>query len=938
MICVKKCRSIAVNMTLVDDNPSCKPADVLNPQQLDQLGVILDELLVEAEAGNAPNVESACQHHPELASAIRHYVRSMQMLHNAAYGDARDGRGSSSQHASSSGSRINLLAPPERQLGDYRLVREIGRGGMGIVYEAEQLSLARRVALKILPFAAVLDARQITRFQNEAQAAASLHHPHIVPVYAVGHERGTYYYSMQYIDGQTLEFAIDQMRQGRDGSWLGLHSEDQAFIRLRNASTIVAQGSNHNAPLVRSPSPHSDLPASTPATAGAIAGSTVRINAEASTIHTVRSRDYVRRVAQIGVQAAQALHYAHQNGIVHRDVKPSNLMLDASGNLWVTDFGLAQCATSNSLTRPGDVVGTLRYMSPEQAAGRTHLIDHRTDVYALGATLYELLTLRAVIDSSDRVVMARQIEHETPRALRHLNPAIPIDLENIVLKAIAKNREERYGSADELAEDLKRFLDGQTPLARRPNLLDHSARWIRRHAKGVAFTGLVALVLLLASMTMLFLLQSKNREITAAHIQSNNHLLRANEAVHHFGSSLMQRLELLPGSEEIRMSTARDSLAYFRAFASYAHNHSLLQGDVARALMVCGDLEMQLGEPATAVDHFRQAHELWVRVASTEHGAEQWLCLNNLATAYARVGKLDEARQTLQSALRQSQKSPAHNETSQNSTTISQLEVLQSLLHLNLGHVLCEFKERRSAELEFGKAIALLDRWDTFDSNQLHPLPSDRLQQQIAGLMSTALVESGQLIESADQARTLFEKAVSLNQRRARTDATDPFAIHDLSLARLALGANCLSRDDSEDARRLFHQAVMDLRRLHELHPAIIKFGVDLSSALNNLGQAELELQGYSAAEQNFTEAKNLLERLHRSSEDYWIASNLGGVCNNLAVVKEHQGQIADAERLLSKAISYQEFALSKSPDSARCREFLAEHRAQLNRLTSQQP
>lgn len=201
-----------------------KPAGKLDAEQLEQLGEILDELLVAAEAGQAPDVEAACQRHPELASAIRHYVRSMQMLHNAAHAKPA---------SSSDGSRINLLAPPERQLGDYRLVREIGRGGMGIVYEAEQLSLARRVALKILPFAAVLDGRQITRFQNEAQAAASLHHPHIVPVYAVGHERGTYYYSMQYIDGQTLEFAIDQMRQGHDGSLLGLHNEDQAHLQLQ---------------------------------------------------------------------------------------------------------------------------------------------------------------------------------------------------------------------------------------------------------------------------------------------------------------------------------------------------------------------------------------------------------------------------------------------------------------------------------------------------------------------------------------------------------------------------------------------------------------------------------------------------------------------------------------------------------------------------------
>lgn len=912
----------------------CKPADKLDAQQLEQLGEILDELLVAAEAGHAPDVESACQRHPELASAIRHYVRSMQMLHNAVHAKPA---------SSSDGSRINLLAPPERQLGDYRLVREIGRGGMGIVYEAEQLSLARRVALKILPFAAVLDGRQITRFQNEAQAAASLHHPHIVPVYAVGHERGTYYYSMQYIDGQTLEFAIDQMRQGRDGSLLGLHSEDQAHLQLRNASTIVARGSRFSPPVPR-PQPQSTLPSpsATSARAPAIvkgSASTVRMNADASTVHSVRNSDYIRRVAEIGVQAAEALHYAHQHGIIHRDVKPSNLMLAADGNLWVTDFGLAQCATSNNLTRSGDVVGTLRYMSPEQAAGRSHLIDHRTDVYALGATLYELLTLRAVVDSSDRMAMARQIENESPRSLRKFNSAIPVDVENIVLKAIAKSREERYASADELAADLKRFLDGKTPLARRPTLLDHSARWIRRHAKGVAISALIATFMLFGAITTAVLLQTKNREIEIANAQAENHLLRANEAVYQFSHSFMHRLELLPGSEEIRRDTARDTLAYFRAFAAYAHSRSLMRLDVPRALMICGDIELQLGEPAAAVDHYRQANSLWAQIDTPDRPAHQLLCQNNLGTAFAQLGKLEEAKQVLQSAIGRS----AHLRPSLNPLTFASADHVDvqptlALLHLNLGHVLWELHQNRHAQAEFASALDLLDRWQSTPYNTMQLAQLDRQQKRLSELTAAALVQSGQLVEDSDQARALFEQAVSINQQRTQANPDDMAAVHDLSLARLALGANLMTDDDIDPARRLFHKAVNDMKRLHQQHPAIVQFGVDLASALNNLGQAELEAHAVSAAEQNFLQSKSLLERLYLGSQDYMVASNLGGVCNNLAVTKEHQGQLREAELLLNQAIKYQELALSKSPDSARCRDFLAEHRAQLARLTTQQP
>ncbi len=908
-------------MKLLDESVGGKPADQLDARQLEQLGEVLDELLVQAEEGLAPDIDAACQRHPDLASAIRHYVRSMQMLHNAAHAKPA---------SSTDGSRINLLAPPERQLGDYRLVREIGRGGMGIVYEAQQQSLARRVALKILPFAAVLDSRQITRFQNEAQAAASLHHPHIVPVYAVGHERGTYYYSMQYIDGQTLEFAIDQMRQGRDGSLFGLRAMDHAQVQLRNASTMVAFKSHSSIPV---PPPIDPQPEAGPA------ASTVRMDANASTVHNVRNRDYIRRVAEIGVQAAEALHYAHEHGIVHRDVKPSNLMLDASGSLWITDFGLAQCATSTSLTRSGDVVGTLRYMSPEQATGRSHLIDHRTDVYALGATLYELLTLRAVVDSADRMAMVRQIELDSPRSLRHFNAAIPVDLENIVLKAIAKSREERYASADELASDLKRFLTGHTPLARRPTLLDHSARWIRRHAKGVAVAALVAGVLLVGAIGTAFVLQEKNRQIVAAHRQAESYLLRANEAVYQVGNSLLHRLELLPGSEEIRRDTARDALAYFEAFANFAHSRSLMQADVARALMICGDLELQLGEAAAAVDRYRRAQELWSRVDTPDRLAQLLLCQNNLATAHAQLGNLEEAQGTLQLAIKQatSQLSATNNSTDQ---------ITIVLLHLNLGHVLSEMRQGEAALGQFAAAIDELDRLQNSGSLTIRsPLVSSgtassqagRLSEELDALLAAALLQSGQATTDAVQARELVERAVAINARRAQKNPDDLSAVHDLALARLALGASALSAGDLEEARHLFQKAVQQLQRLKEQSPAVVQFSIDLASGLNNLGQVDLDAEALADAEKHFVESKRLLERLHTQNEDYWIASNLGGVCNNLAVVKEHQGDRGAAEQLLKAAIEHQEFALRKAPDSARCRDFLAEHRAQLARLTDQQ-
>jgi WD40 repeat protein/serine/threonine protein kinase len=364
-------------------------------------------------------------------------------------------------------------------LGDFRILREIGRGGMGVVYEAEQISLGRRVALKMLPFAAALDPKQLQRFKNEAQAAAQLHHTNIVPVFGVGCERGVHYYAMQFIDGQTLAAFIQELRQ--DG---GIHTngasrpprshlavaQDLLAGRAAPAQLPVAEGPPTG------PYTHAPHEAALPRTA-----TTPRGAAAVSTERSIKGAAYFRSVVHLGVQAAEALEHAHQLGVVHRDIKPANLLLDVRGNLWITDFGLAHCQSQAGLTLSGDLLGTLRYMSPEQALAKRLLIDHRTDVYSLGVTLYELLTLEPAFPGRDRQEVLRQITMEEPRPPRRLNKAIPPELETIVLKAMEKNPAERYATAQELAEDLQRFLEDKPIRAKKHTLVQRAAKWVRRH-------------------------------------------------------------------------------------------------------------------------------------------------------------------------------------------------------------------------------------------------------------------------------------------------------------------------------------------------------------------------------------------------------------------------------------------------------------------------
>jgi WD40 repeat protein/serine/threonine protein kinase len=443
---------------------------------------LVEELTARLQAGQAVDPDALRRDHPEYADRLEQLLPALRLL------------------ADVSRSRPDgLLAPaPDAEvlagtLGDFRLIREVGRGGMGIVYEAEQISLGRRVALKVLPFASTLDPKQLQRFKNESQAAAQLHHQNIVPVYATGCERGVHYYAMQFIDGQTLAAAIAEV--GIRAKQEGVAAERAPILPALAAKAV------RTVPWVPKEEPPD---ASWPTKPGEVLPSVMlpptAPKAGISTERSTRSLAYFRNVAQLGVQAAEALEHAHQLGIVHRDIKPANLLVDDRGKLWVTDFGLAHCQSQAGLTMTGDLVGTLRYMSPEQALAKRVAVDHRTDIYSLGVTLYELLTLERAYDGRDREELLRQIAFEEPRRPRQRNKNIPAELETIVLKAMEKNPADRYGTAAELGEDLRRFLEDRPIQAKRPTLRLRLRKWGRRH-RSVVLTLVASLAVLLLSLT-----------------------------------------------------------------------------------------------------------------------------------------------------------------------------------------------------------------------------------------------------------------------------------------------------------------------------------------------------------------------------------------------------------------------------------------------------
>jgi serine/threonine protein kinase/Flp pilus assembly protein TadD len=403
-------------------------------------------------------------------------------------------------------------------LGDFELLREIGRGGMGVVFEAKQISLNRTVALKVLPPSVVIDTVAISRFEREAQAAARLHHTNIVPVYAIGEASGHHYYAMELLDGEPLSHLLDRLRRGSADPLIG-----EAWLRDSDGRQEGSGGSSG-------------------------AGSTIRSDTSAS------GRAWFDAVARHVAAVADALQYAHDLGVVHRDVKPSNLILKREGRLCLTDFGLARVGAEPGLTLSGALLGTPAYMSPEQIAAGRATVDHRTDVYSLGAVLYEMLTLHRPFEGSTREEVMSAILAKEPRAPRRLNRRTPVDLETICLKAMEKDPGQRYASAGEMAGDLRRYLARELIAARRASLPRRIAKGIRRNP--LASTVVIAAVLLAGSAGITFSYK-RGQEAAAAQVAVSQATLDLREGLYREGLAVVeQALRIAPDLDALQLLRA----------------------------------------------------------------------------------------------------------------------------------------------------------------------------------------------------------------------------------------------------------------------------------------------------------------------------------------------------------------------------------------------
>jgi serine/threonine protein kinase/Flp pilus assembly protein TadD len=860
-----------------------------------RLAELIEELTTRLQAGERIDLEACLRDHPEHVERLEKLLPALRMLADV----------SRSRHAGFA-SGVTDAVPQLGQLGDFRLLREIGRGGMGVVYEAEQISLGRRVALKVLPFAATVDAKQLQRFKNEAQAAAHLQHPHIVPVHYVGCERGVHFYAMQYVDGQTLAQLIAGLRaemteQAKD------NAELPATIDRPASEEAGSLGAQHSA-------------LGTPPTAPAI-----------STEDSTRPPAFFRTAAQLGLQAALALEHAHQLGIIHRDIKPANLLVAAEPgestpavHLWITDFGLAHVQGETKLTMTGDLLGTLRYMSPEQALAKRVIIDHRTDIYSLGATLYELLTLQPAFAGEDRQELLRQIAFEEPKPPRRWDKAIPADLETIVLKALEKNPSDRYATAQELAEDLRCYLEEKPIRARPATVVQKARKWARRNRGVVWSLGLSAALLLavvVAALAVGIVVVSRKQRDTQLAWQLTRQALdeMSSQVIEDW---LSRRGDLEP---EQRAFLER-ALAYYEVFAAESGHSEEVRKSAADAHLRVGKIRDKLGQHGEADAAYRRAQELYASLGADfptvpEYRLELARSHNKLGLLLKDTGRPKEAEAAYRDALALQKQLTA------NFPTVPQYGQELARSHNSLGILLATTGRANEAEAAFRDALATCQRLVA----DFATVPE--YGQDLAATHNNL----GVLLKDAGrprEAEAAYRNALAIKQRLAIDFPTVPQYRLELARSHNNLGLLLNETGRPKEAEAAYRDALALQKQLAADFPTVPQYRLELARSQNNLGNLLSDTGQAKEAEAAYRDALAVKKKL---AADFPTVPQyrleLADNHNNLGVLLKNTGRPKEATAAYRNALAVQKLLAANFPTVPQYRLRLARSHHNLGNL-----
>lgn len=892
----------------------------------DPVEVLAEEFVERYRRGERPPISEYVDRSPAEADRVRALFPSLVLIEEASVGDRESFEESKQAAAVAVADDVRL-----EQLGDYRIIREVGRGGMGVVYEAEQLSLGRQVALKVLSRHALQNPKQIKRFEHEARAAARLHHTNIVPVFDVGEHEGVLYYVMQFIQGASLDQVLDDVRRLREVEPTAVHGESHAWeFSFSEAAAARHRGQRPAEGVLRRPPTRWHAGSATQVGMDSgdggpqlAADEDTALNRLADTstfsgramlpgtteVSGRRGATYWASVARIGVQVADALAHAHAQGVTHRDIKPSNLLLDTRGIVWITDFGLAKSRDQENLTNTGDFVGTLRYMAPERFAENSESsseADPRSDIYSLGLTLYEMLALRPAFDDPERQRLIRKVMDGEPVRLRKLNPDIPRDLETIVHKAIERDPGHRLQTADEFAADLRRFLDDEPIRARTVSLPERVWRWCRRNP-ALSWTTLGALAAVVTTVVVAFAMITGERNrferlaVEKAGLAVENFNLAAKEKVARMEAQGLFENERVRAAEEQRLREEAEQKARELKEVTNFLTHGVLaaaQPDIAieRHLGAPRDLTMRqvLDQAASGVETAYQGNP-----------RTQAAIRATIGRAYIALADFEEAEQQLTRALEQQQKllGDEHLDTldTRNSLAISlsgQGRYGESRRQQE--QVLNVLNERYGPK-HLETLVAMGNLATTYFRQGALPECRRLLEGALAGLRQTVGVQHPQTIRTLVNLGAVlhalgeYEQAHVVLQEAAENRKASPLAdAHPLTLSiltNLALNLNKLGRphEAEQQARRVW---IIQRQVLGDNHPGTL-------TTLGNIALA-LDYQGDYAEAQPLHE-QVLAARVRVQGEDH---PDTLATRSNLAANLVLQQRFDDAQRIYTELVT----------------------------------
>ncbi len=834
--------------------------DELDEATQERIVAVLDLYLTQIESGTLPSIDAIVAEHPDLEGPLRKSLESLRWLHEVPKPPNEQLHGSTV---------TDLTWTNPRVLDGYVIGRELGRGAMGVVYAARLESADHEVAIKVLDASGLNDRGRIARFRREARAAESLNHPSIVPVYQIGCAKGRHYYTMKLIAGESLALHIDRVFNRR-------------------------------------PIPES------------VDGSTVP-NEE-----PIPSQNRYQRLAGEMANVADALHAAHTTGIVHRDIKPSNVLMDTSGHLWITDFGLAHVDDGRSLTCSGDIIGTFQYMSPEQASGKQETIDRRSDIYSLGATLYELFTGHPPYSGLDPAEILQRIQSTEPVRPSTYDDDLPRDLETIIQRSMRPDKSDRYQSAALLAEDLMRFSAGEPILAAPVSLRERTKNWIHIRSTWIATALVISMIGLIALGIHSIRMESMQATQREATRHADENYRQARRAVDTLGLQMAEQLGTIAGAEEVRRKMFEETLGYYEGFIASANRDPRLATDVAQTRLKIARLVRTIGSVDEIEHAYRDAVNSLRTLCNGKVEDPILLTLHRALIEWSMI-RSDQGDQESSKQIASEADTVAGRLSHQ-----ANRERSMALSHHTRAMVAFREHDLERALAEGNLAVGLLQKTisSRADVDENTEYTEEYLADALVNL-SVILGESGR-----DQAAALAAtQGLALRQYAMQTGPS-PDKLKRLALAHNNIASLQWRSGKPKEAIESYRTAIDLFDQVGERVAAHLQPKRELSVSLNNLGMAYSSIDAYHDAEQAFRRGIGLSGiAADADPNDAGASQRAAGIWNNLGVLLKKQGDRAGAAEAFRKASEYQQRVCRLLPEHSNESSVLSQIQANLSSL-----